>query len=107
MKKRAAPKTSKPATKDDVALAKQELEHKIDAVANDVDQLAIATNNSFNKVEQRLASLEQGQERLEQNQDTFKRTLARVLSIVESIDKKITGIPKRVARLERAVFGRK
>lgn len=88
----------------------------------DVDNLAITTKNSFDRVDARFDRVEseiqellEGYERLEQKQDEFAENLARlergikaILEVVQENNillKEFRTHPERIARLERAVFG--
>ncbi len=91
--------SAKPATKADVA-----------KVSDDVDKLAIATKNTFDRIEAKMATkddLKAFATKDDLKAFATKESQERILSIVESIDqhfKEHRDIPRRVEQLEVDVF---
>ncbi|MFH1354365.1 MAG: hypothetical protein ABIH36_03695 [bacterium] len=87
---------NKPATKADVA-----------NLSEDIDHLAIATKNTFTRLEKDISGLKKGQANLEKGQAGLKENQERILSIVQSIDehfKEYRDLPGKVENLEVDVF---
>ena len=69
----------------------------------DLDNLAIITKTSFDRVDERFDTLEKNQERLE-------RGMKAILEVVQENNillKEFRTHPDRIARLERSAFGSK
>lgn len=108
---------NKPATKDDVRTAVEELaeitnkafiqtEKKM-ATKDDLKQLA--TKDDVSDLKENAASLKQGQQSLKKDVTSLKQGQEAMLGILDENNqllKEIRRLPERVERLERSVFRR-
>lgn len=106
-------KNNQPTTKNDLKTLKSELKAEIVNVGHDVDKLAIATKNTFDRVEGKIATIEKNMAtkddlaKLDNKVDGIANGQKAMLGILDENNqllKEIRRLPERVARLKRSVF---
>lgn len=104
-------KKNQPATRSDLKIIKS----NVAKVGDDVDKLAIATKNTFDRIEKKMATKDDLKafatkddlKALDKKVDRMTRGQKAMLGILEENNqllKETRRLPERVARLERSVF---